>query len=200
MESPSGQVPWQEALERLSRNDFVSIPHFIDEPTRQQWLKFAQDLYNSGQFRAAQVGRRSEQSEHRNIRGDDICWLPDERPETQSIMAWLKSIAEYLNQRFLLGLVDFETHFARYDSGAHYERHMDNGRDTNRRVISLIVYLNHEWRHQWGGQLVVYNEIPISIDPDPGRGVVFLSNQVEHEVRATTVPRWSLTCWFLRRE
>jgi SM-20-related protein len=126
--------------------------------------------------------------------------MPEDRQETTEIMQWLQMVADFLNRRFMLGLVDFETHFARYDSGTHYDRHMDNGRNTNRRVISLIIYLNHEWRHQWGGQLVIHNKTPHMIDPDPGRGVAFLSDQVEHEVLATSKPRWSLTCWFLRRE
>jgi SM-20-related protein len=92
---------------------------------------------------------------------------------------------------------------ALYPPGAFYAKHIDQHRGQSGRVLSWVLYLNPEWREEWGGQLRLYEperpELPMAeIFPRAGRLVVFASDEVPHEVRPTDETRASLTGWFRR--
>ena len=84
---------------------------------------------------------------------------------------------------------------ARYPTGARYRRHLDSyaGRDIPRLVTALL-YL--AWRPQQGGQLRCHlPDGPRDFEPLPGRLVVFMSQEVEHEVLPSVGDRLALTLW-----
>jgi hypothetical protein len=83
---------------------------------------------------------------------------------------------------------------ARYPPGA-YHKHLDSyaGNDIPR-LITILLYL--QWAPQRGGELRCHLPAgPRDIAPIPGRMVVFLSQEVEHEVRVSEGERAALTLW-----
>jgi SM-20-related protein len=82
---------------------------------------------------------------------------------------------------------------------------MDVFRNDDRRELSLICYLNErDWDIRDGGELVLYlpgktNENVKVIHPMPGQLVLFLSREIEHEVKPALRNRMSLTGWLKTR-
>jgi SM-20-related protein len=105
------------------------------------------------------------------------------------------------NQCLLLGLEEFESHYAVYPPGAGYVRHLDRLRDDDARVLSAVLYLNEDWREADGGALRLYLADGTHRDmlPCAGRLVLFLSAEFEHEVLPATRERASIAGWFRQR-
>lgn len=159
--------------------------------------------WEEGFFHAAQIGRSLSQQRIAGIRGDTICWLDDTDPHPASIdfRLWFTALQSTLNRYFYLGLKRLECHYARYDSGAGYARHIDQHRDTSDRKISMVLYLNESWQTGDGGELCIYDpatpEREIArIPPLMGRLALFRSDTIPHAVLPCARTRWSLTGWF----
>lgn len=111
-----------------------------------------------------------------------------------------------LNRELQLGLWDFEAHFAIYQPGGYYRRHLDRFQNNNVRAISTVLYLNDSWKKEDGGELLLYkdaeDQTPSAIvEPRAGTIVCFLSESIEHEVlESRNSERTSIAAWFRRRE
>jgi SM-20-related protein len=67
--------------------------------------------------------------------------------------------------------------------------------------LSVICYLNDQWKTEDRGSLLLYlPDGPLDILPISGRLVCFRSDQIEHEVQPATRERLSLTGWLLDQE
>ena len=63
--------------------------------------------------------------------------------------------------------------------------------------MTAIFYPNPDWRPEHGGLLRLYlKEGTVEVAPSLDRLVVFLSEQLEHEVLPTHAPRLALTAWY----
>ncbi len=162
----------------------------------------ARDVWGAGNYHAAGVGHDHGHTVEPEIRGDSICWI-DEQYETEALRTYRASVEEMrleLNRELYLGLESIEIQFARYAAGAHYDRHIDRFSDRALRTISCILYLNHDWMHDDGGELRLHLDVGVhDIAPRAGTWVVFRSELIEHEVRPAKRERFSLTGWFRRR-
>lgn len=169
-----------------------------------QALNEAFDLRkNTGQFRPAAIGNQASKQILTEIRGDQICWLPEEGqfPIETAYFARIQSLIEYFNRTCYLGLLDSELHYAEYPVGAFYKRHLDRFKTDSKRKLSVICYLNDNWEPHDGGQLVLYpadNQMEI-VQPIAGRIVCFESDKLEHEVLAASRARRSVTGWLRTR-
>lgn len=163
---------------------------------------------DSTDFQLAGIGRESDHEINRRVRADRTCWLEPGPPALFNYFATIEHLRQHFNRQFFLGLREFECHFARYPAGAYYRTHLDAFRGTPSRKISLIVYLNRDWRAENGGELIIYPEdtpidsegaLPaplLTVMPTWGTTVMFLSEDFPHEVRPTQKTRLSLTGWF----
>ncbi|XZG70295.1 2OG-Fe(II) oxygenase [Chitinibacteraceae bacterium HSL-7] len=153
-------------------------------------------------FARAGVGRAAGQQVNDRIRGDDIEWLEDGDAELGWLQARLDEVRQALNATLYLGLARLECHFAAYPAGQCYQRHLDQHRGQDTRVVTMVLYLNQDWHDGDGGYLRVYLDDGSSEDvrPDGGKLVLFMSNRFEHEVLPATRERWSLTGWYRRAE
>ena len=106
-----------------------------------------------------------------------------------------------LNRALFLGLDGYESHFACYAPGASYQRHLDRFRDDDSRTVSVVIYLNPDWRMEQGGALRLHTDGGAASDiaPEGSRLVLFLSADMPHEVLPATRDRLSLAGWFRRR-
>lgn len=158
-------------------------------------------LRRGGHFRPAATGRGAGRRDA-GLRGDAIAWIDPLDCGAATTQWWsaMDALRVALNRRLLLGMDSFEAHFACYPPGAGYARHRDRFADDDARVLSLACYLNDDWPVGAGGALRLHlRNGPREIAPLAGTAVLFLSDEVEHEVLAATRERWSIAGWFRRR-
>ncbi len=151
-------------------------------------------------FEEAGIGRDQSHSLNNFVRTDEICWINGESSAGSDWLDWAGQLQRYLNRRLFLGLFSFESHFAHYSPGDFYKRHYDAFKGQANRVLSLVVYLNHAWQPDEGGELVLYlndqDENGIRVTPSFGTVAVFLSEEFPHEVLPATRDRFSIAGWF----
>lgn len=158
-------------------------------------------LREAGALREAAVGHGADKTLRQDIRGDSTLWLDDERAgdAARGFLTGLDALRAELNRELFLGISEVEAHYACYPAGTFYRKHRDRFRDSDARVVSLVGYLNDDWRESDGGALRLY--LPggeIDVLPQGGTSVCFLS-ELEHEVLPATRQRLSIAAWMRRR-
>jgi SM-20-related protein len=155
----------------------------------------------TGSLAPASVGRGEGQQIREGIRGDRIHWLePGQSAASDAYLGLMDELRQRLNRELYLGLEDFECHFALYPPGAFYQKHLDRFRDDDRRAVSVVAYVNADWRPEQGGALRLHlAEGEHDVLPEGGSLVVFLSADLPHEVLPASRERLSLAGWFRRR-
>lgn len=152
------------------------------------------------EFQLARVGRRASVSLESGIRNDRISWIDGSTSAGKAWIAWMAELQNYLNAHLFLGLFSFESHFALYQPGCFYKRHQDAFHGDANRILSIIVYLNHDWQACDEGDLVLYTGESSTerrvVHPEFGTMVIFLSEEIQHEVLATHKNRRSIAGWF----
>ncbi|MHA6198349.1 2OG-Fe(II) oxygenase [Pseudomonas wadenswilerensis] len=155
-----------------------------------------------GELAPAAVGRGQGQEVREGIRGDHILWLePGQSEACDQYLALMDALREQLNRDLYLGLEDFECHFALYPPGTFYRKHLDRFRDSDRRTVSAIIYLNDDWQPADGGELRLFfaDGREEDVPPVGGSLIIFMSADLPHEVLAANRERLSVTGWFRRR-
>lgn len=148
-----------------------------------------------------QAGIGSGKDKKLEIRGDKIYWLSNDEQEDsiKNYFSNMNNLKDYLNRELYLGLKEYTGHYAIYPKGAFYKKHLDNIKNSNNRVVTFITYLNEDWKHESGGQLVIYLDgNRVEIEPEMGDIVCFLSDKIEHEVLEAKTNRSAITGWFIK--
>jgi SM-20-related protein len=159
-------------------------------------------LQQSDVLQLARVGSGKHATLQNTIRSDQIAWLRvGQSTACDAYLLMMEQVRVLLNQTLYLGLEDYESHFSFYAPGAFYRKHLDRFQHDDARTISIVIYLNDQWRTAQGGALRLHpHELPPhDISPIACRMVVFLSAEMLHEVLPATRDRMSLTGWFRRR-
>lgn len=162
----------------------------------------AESLYDEGGLRPAAVSRWGNRRVDREIRGDELAWLRDhlEEPRFAALRARFEDLRGALNRQLWLGLSEMTVQLARYPGdGSGYQRHFDAFRGSVNRRVTAILYLNPAWRPEHGGQLVLCGQ-DTAVEPHLDRLLVFLSEQIEHEVAPSFAVRWAVTAWYRTRD
>ncbi|MCA6078545.1 2OG-Fe(II) oxygenase [Fulvivirga sedimenti] len=191
---------WLAWIDQLSAEDYVVIDEFLPKDIYQTLRSFFLEHLKQDDFSKAGIGAAGNRQIAASIRGDYIYWLTKERDVTLlPVFQLLEELIQKLNRYCFLSLSGYEFHLAHYPSGTFYRRHLDQFRERNNRMISIIIYLNELWNEGDGGELIVYrdNEVHEKIQPLANRCAMFRSDCVEHEVSETRISRYSLTGWLL---
>lgn len=174
-----------------------------DNVFSQQQLKILLDDVKSidgDKFHRAGIGRDAKEHTNDDIRRDKILWLERDRSNISFYWEWMEQLRLIVNRELYLGLFEYECHYAHYDAGAYYKKHVDAFKGAASRKLSTVLYLNSNWLSADGGELVLYeengNDIIRSIAPTLGTLVIFLSEIFPHEVKPARRSRRSLTGWF----
>ncbi len=197
----------EELLNTLERTGWTVQPLFLDTEASRRLKDECSARYQDGAFRRAGVGRGESLQVREDIRRDEVMWIePGETSTHQAAyLAKLEELRLALNQRFFIGLFDFEGHFAIYPEGAFYKAHLDRHAGTRERVVTVILYLNEDWQPGDGGELKIWTtpegrEGPFEIiEPRMGTVVCFMAEDFWHEVLPATKQRMSITGWFRQR-
>ena len=162
-----------------------------------------QSILGVDELKRAGVGRGQGYLLDGLIRTDGIRWLRPDSPAEIAFLAWMEQLRLGLNRRLFLGLFDYESHFAVYDAGAFYRKHLDAFQGVPNRVLSTVFYLNQYWMPDDCGELLIYSPhddtLMETVPPDLATMVIFLSAVFPHEVAVTHRKRYSIAGWFRGR-
>jgi SM-20-related protein len=151
-------------------------------------------------FRRAGVGRDDNFRLSTKLRSDHIHWLGHGSAAESSYLKWMETLRLELNRRLFLGLFDYECHFARYAPGGFYKKHRDAFVGDSNRILSTVLYLNPGWQAEWGGELLMYDDlnddVVARILPKYGNLLLFFSERFPHEVCSALHDRYSVAGWF----
>jgi SM-20-related protein len=158
-------------------------------------------LYHENQMIPAGTGNYDLVSHDLKVRSDKIHWL-DRKHNNESENDFFDLMDEfviYLNSTCYTGITGYEFHYALYETGSFYKKHLDQFRSDSSRVFSMIMYLNVDWEQKDGGALCIHHANHLQhILPNNGKSVFFRSNELVHEVLTTNKPRMSITGWLKR--
>ncbi len=189
---------WERIADELASQSYAVVDNFLSSDQVSLFHTLTMDYYQAGDFKEAGIGRMQNYSKKDQIRGDQILWLDEQSAEPLIQNYWedIGLLQQYLNRTCFLGLHSGEFHFAVYPIGKEYKRHLDVFKDSDARKISVIVYLNPEWKPEWGGALRLFlPDGELDILPVGGRMVCMRSELIEHAVLPVKKERYSLTGW-----
>lgn len=172
--------------------------HFLNEALSINLKKNLLLLLFEKKLKAAGIGSSANFASNKSIRSDSIYWLDRKHEDVHenSFFDLMDEFVLYLNQTCYTGITGYEFHYAYYDKGSFYKRHLDQFKDDKGRAFSMIMYLNSNWVPEDGGQLCIYHKNDSqTISPMNGKCVFFKSSELEHEVLLSHQPRLSITGW-----
>lgn len=193
---------FNQLADDLSEKGFGIIDSFLSYDEVKNILSVIDDLRKGGTFKNAGIGRGDQFQVNNFQRGDLIRWIEpeNEADPTKVYLDRIHDLMSFINRTCYLGLRDFEFHYTVYPVGAFYKRHLDQFKKDDHRKLSVICYLNFDWKEADGGALRLYTdenslEKTVEVTPVAGRMVCFRSDLLEHEVMPTLRERKSLTGW-----
>jgi SM-20-related protein len=188
---------FNQVADGLADQSFAVIDHFLSTDETAAVLQGDEFVNHKLHFRKAGIGKTDKQIIEQ-VRGDYIQWIdPAQASAGERVyLDRLKELVLFLNQALFLSLKDVEIHRTVYPVGTRYRRHLDQFRSDDHRKLSVICYLNPDWRPEQGGQLRLYLKGGIlDVLPEGGKLAIFRSDLIEHEVLPATRERYSLTGW-----
>lgn len=194
-------------LNAIDQFGWAAMPECMGAADSLRLRQECEEACENGEFKRAGVGRGMNLGIREDIRGDHVMWLKSDVTSVEQIayLAKLELLRLALNQRFYLGLFEFEGHFAIYPEGTFYKAHLDRHAGTSDRIVTTILYLNPNWQPGDGGELKLWTTSGdkagafILIEPRMGTLVCFLAGDFWHEVLPTAKTRMSITGWFRQR-
>ncbi|WP_375058536.1 2OG-Fe(II) oxygenase [Zobellella sp. DQSA1] len=190
---------FDEVVDAIAERGIGIFPAFLDS-SRIEALRRDFAALPSWQLTPAGIGR--EQAHHTNerIRTDKTRWLEGDSPAQRDYQALMAGLQLQVNRQLFMGLKDYECHYALYQAGDFYKKHLDAFRGRGNRRLTTVVYLNDAWQADDGGELLVYpekgKEVLHRVRPEAGTLVCFLSEQFPHEVLPARRERLSIAGWF----
>lgn len=194
--------PFKLLIDSYLENNVGQAEDFLDEALALGLKERIASLQLKDQFILAGTGNNTILKHDRTIRSDKIYWLDRTHKDLfeDRFLKLIDRFVLYLNSTCYTNIIGYEFHFAVYDEGSFYKRHLDVFKDNRQRAYSMIMYLNQDWKEGDGGELCVYiDDLPIKVSPLNRKAVFFKSSELEHEVLLSHKPRLSITGWFKTR-
>lgn len=190
-------------IEGLATVGYAVVPLYFSHALVRALRREARLRDRRGEFQEAGIGRGDMQHQNERVRRDRTRWLDGSSLAQCRLLEELEALRLLINRELFLGLFDFESHFAIYDPGAFYRRHLDAFNGENPRVVSAVLYLNEDWQDGDGGALRIWpapraTTATLDVVPRGGTLVCFLSERIPHEVLAAHRERVSIAGWFRR--
>jgi SM-20-related protein len=196
----TSETPFDKVLADIREKGWSITDDFFSDEMVEALMSDISDLDNS-YMKQAGVGRSLDHQVALERRRDYIRWIDPVNPARSAFLNAMGELRLEFNRRLFLGLWDYEAHFARYEEGAFYEKHLDAFKGKSNRVLSTVLYLNENWEEGDGGEFVLFDENDDHKElgrfhPKKGRLAVFLSEEFPHEVLKAKRTRHSIAGWF----
>jgi SM-20-related protein len=189
---------YEPLIQGILDHNFSTAAHFFDEKLVKGLRGNLLHKHNEGAMHPAGIGKQFSFQKNLKVRGDLICWLDehsDDAWECQFLQA-IDDFVQYLNRTCFAGIKSYEFHYAFYETGSFYRRHLDQFQQDKGRQFSVVSYLNEDWKPGDGGELVLYLPDGVqTVFPEGGRVVFFKSDEIEHEVKPALRDRLSIAGW-----
>lgn len=184
----------EQILREIERNGFALIPKLVSEADLAEMNRFFED--HRREFKPAMVGPKENRQRVEAVRGDYTFWIDPVDPVApfNKLVSFLDDLKKAVNEKFYLGLQQYECHLAYYPPGTFYKKHLDKHETNSTRSLSFVFYLNQAS----GGELVLYNknnEVIKIVSPEAGSFICFMSDEFPHEVKPASSERRSFTGW-----
>jgi SM-20-related protein len=204
----TGELPHTNTaiVDALAHKGWCVMPGFIPDADIDRLRTLALKQHAAERYRPAGIGKGCDRAVNREMRSDLICWIDPHASDYRELCGErFETLRLAINEQMYLCLFDLEAHYALYRPGAFYGKHLDQFLQGGRRMLTLILYLNHGWQPEDGGELLLYADqapasAPVRILPHGGTLVCFMSELFPHEVLPARRDRLSLTGWYRTRE
>lgn len=180
------ESPFEELIDGLLNQGFGLSDQLFTPSLLTGLRENLMRYHQAGEMYSAGVGRKFDYQHNAEVRGDVIRWIEadSEDPHEQAFHLRIADFVHYLNRTCYTSINAYEFHYACYEPGSFFKRHLDQFRRDRGRKFSFVMYLNEDWQPQDGGQLVLYLEPGAEeVLPLGGRTIFFKSDEVEHEVK-----------------
>lgn len=178
---------------------YGSVDNFFDKETLEGLRANLLRHFLKSEMKPAGVGKNFDYKTNAYVRGDLIHWLDPSSTNLfeKRFFDKINDFVAYLNATCYAGINDLEFHYAFYEIGSFYKRHLDQFKRDKGRLFSFVLYLNEDWTPENDGRLSLYlPEGEVVLYPIEGRVAFFRSDQTEHEVHASpNRPRLSIAGW-----
>lgn len=191
-------IAYEKIIDDLINYNYAQVDGFIAAATCLGLRNLLLEKEQAGVFKKATIGNKVKAKEVLAIRSDKISWIENdsENEFEKAFNFQVDDFCAYLNRTCYTGITDWEFHYALFEKGAFYKKHIDRFKNDNSRKYSVVTYLNQNRKADDGGALVIYTDDgPITILPEWGRTVIFKSDLLEHEVKVSGKDRLSITGW-----
>jgi len=187
---------YEKITEALVNDGYIIIDDALPPKLTQRLLTFAKQ---QNSYTKAGISASSDFHIDKERRSDNTLWLDEDDGLQSEYLLWTNGLKSYLNQSLYLGLSYFETHFAIYEKGDFYEKHLDTFKNFKNRVVTVVYYLNEDWNESNGGELVIYDKEDkylTKVTPNGNKMIIFMSEKFPHEVLPAKTKRYSIAGWF----
>jgi len=189
------EIVFDELIDSYLATNVGIAKDFLSKTLSAHLADNIRTLYADDLLLSAGTGNAMLVNHNKFIRSDKIYWLDrlhNNRYEND-FFDLMDRFVSHLNSTCYAGITGYEFHYTLYEKGSFYKRHLDNFQQNGTRAFSMIMYLNTEVD---GGALRIYQgNSSQDITPNAGKSVFFKSNELEHEVLVTRLPRISVTGW-----
>ena len=196
----------EQLIEQLTEQGWATCDALFSKDEFESLVQNLIELDQRQEFKPASIGTQGDKKRLESIRNDRTFWIDTNtlNPAQKVYIDFLKQFQNQLNQQLYLGIQRMEIHYAIYEAGGFYKKHLDQAKTSDARIVSCLYYLNPDWVPQDGGELILYkpqdeNEVMQTISPIGNRFACFLSDRIFHEVSPSYKQRKSIAGW-LRRD
>ncbi len=106
----------------LVDDGYIVIQNTLDSKLPKELVSVVED--ESG-FKKAGISSSDDLHLDASRRRDKTRWLDEDDGAQSEFLAFTSGLSEYLNRSLYLGLKTYESHFAIYEEGDFYEKHLD---------------------------------------------------------------------------
>ncbi len=192
------QIAYEDIVSSFIDNKIGLSAHFLSENLSSALRDNLKTLNSDQQLEEAGIGNRAKRATDLSNRGDKIYWLDRSHKDKfeNQFLDQMDEFVQYLNTNCYTGITGYEFHYALYEKGTFYKKHLDQFQDNKSRAFTMIMYLNVDWKVEDGGNLCIYhNDHKQIVNPKNGACVFFKSSDLEHEVMTCNQQRLSITGW-----
>ena len=187
---------YPQITDSLVTDGYIVIENALSKDLITKLLAFAKKEDN---FKRAGISAKGDLHIDNSRRRDKTRWLEYDNSIQSEFLKFSDGLKDYLNRELYLGLTYYESHFAIYDDGGFYEKHLDAFKNSKNRVVTTVLYLNDNWDKDDGGELIIYDKndkFLAEVIPKSNTLVIFLSDKFPHEVKPAKRKRFSIAGWF----
>ena len=138
------QYQFEELIQGLIDNQYGCCNDFIIPSTITGLRNNIATLNASGKMKSAGIGNKNDLQNNQLIRSDKVNWIEElsTNPFEKIYLEKIWRFIHHLNKTCFTSLKTYESHYANFEQGSFYKRHLDQFKSEKGRKYSIVLYLN----------------------------------------------------------